>query len=285
MREVPSLLFGYMRELLADAGRDVDAALEGLSLQHVRPRLGYRVDWNELATFLNRATTGLSDEEMEAIGQGYVRVNRYLSAAFSLVTRPKAWYRLVWLASRHAFPHVHLQIDAEDEDELTLTMTLPGSYVGCPFFFSGTVGELKAMPRLLRLPDAVVSAEVTSHSGIYRVGLGASERSWVEQRPAPSDQRLVEDLLGVLPPEPHDDAGESQSLVYALQQRHGLTRAEARVAVRLAEGLSVADIARALHVSVETVRTHLKRAYGKLGVRRQAELVRAVLGLQHRQDA
>ena len=52
------------------------------------------------------------------------------------------------------------------------------------------------------------------------------------------------------------------SVTYALQHQHGLTRAEARVAARLAEGLSVPDIARDLRVSVETVRTHLKRAYG-----------------------
>lgn len=57
------------------------------------------------------------------------------------------------------------------------------------------------------------------------------------------------------------------------------------MAVRLAEGMSVPEIAYALGISVETVRTHLKRTYGKLGVSRQAALVRLVLTLRQREDA
>jgi DNA-binding CsgD family transcriptional regulator/PAS domain-containing protein len=66
---------------------------------------------------------------------------------------------------------------------------------------------------------------------------------------------------------------------HALQTLHGLTVAEARVAQQLAEGLTVAEIAAATEVSLSTVRTQLAAVRGKLGVRRQAQVVAAVLTL------
>lgn len=52
----------------------------------------------------------------------------------------------------------------------------------------------------------------------------------------------------------------------SLPAGYGLTRAEADVISALALGLTNAGIARRLFVSVETVKTHLYRAYRKLGV-------------------
>lgn len=52
-----------------------------------------------------------------------------------------------------------------------------------------------------------------------------------------------------------------------------LTPAESRVAVALAQGLSKDDIARAHHVSAETVRTQIKAVMAKTGTVRQADLV------------
>jgi len=57
----------------------------------------------------------------------------------------------------------------------------------------------------------------------------------------------------------------------------GLTPAEGDVVLALARGLSLADIARDRHVSLETVRTHVKRSLAKADVRRQSDLVRLVL--------
>ena len=61
-----------------------------------------------------------------------------------------------------------------------------------------------------------------------------------------------------------------------LQGEHDL-RAEAGVVRRLAEGESMKDIAQALEVSLETARTHAKRAMHKTDTHRQAELVSLVL--------
>ncbi len=70
--------------------------------------------------------------------------------------------------------------------------------------------------------------------------------------------------LHVLPPasvEVHSPAGPEL-----------LTPREADVLELLQSGRSNAEIAQALHVSVETVRTHARRVYRKLGVRTRREL-------------
>ena len=59
----------------------------------------------------------------------------------------------------------------------------------------------------------------------------------------------------------------------------GLTPSESQVAVLLAEGVSVRAIAASTHRQVNTVYSLLNRTYKKLGISRQAELVRLVLSL------
>ena len=54
--------------------------------------------------------------------------------------------------------------------------------------------------------------------------------------------------------------------------RDRLTAAELRVARAAAAGYSNAEVARALHLSVNTVSTHLKRTYAKLGIAGRRQL-------------
>ncbi len=62
----------------------------------------------------------------------------------------------------------------------------------------------------------------------------------------------------------------------ALIRSFGLTPAEARVAVLLCDGMTVAEIADVLGVAVATVRNHLKAVFAKTDTHRQAELARLV---------
>ena len=68
------------------------------------------------------------------------------------------------------------------------------------------------------------------------------------------------------------DANQIQALL-------GLTRAQSRVAVSLAEGGTIGDIARATGRSETTVRWHVRRVFAKLGVSRQVDLVKVVLAV------
>ena len=54
----------------------------------------------------------------------------------------------------------------------------------------------------------------------------------------------------------------------------GLTRRELEVAHLAAEGVTCREIASELSVSVNTIKTHLERAYRKLGVRNRIGLER-----------
>jgi len=56
----------------------------------------------------------------------------------------------------------------------------------------------------------------------------------------------------------------------------GLTPAEARVTQQITLGRSLDEIAVLLSVSLNTVKTHLKRVFSKVGVRRQPELLQAI---------
>ena len=58
---------------------------------------------------------------------------------------------------------------------------------------------------------------------------------------------------------------------------YGLTRTESRVAALLAEGAAVSEIAATTGRKESTVRWHVRNLHSKLGVHRQADLVRLVL--------
>ena len=63
----------------------------------------------------------------------------------------------------------------------------------------------------------------------------------------------------------------------ALQTLFGLTPWEARLAVSLANGKKLEEIAQSAHVSLNTAKTQLRIAFEKTGTHRQAELVKLVL--------
>jgi DNA-binding NarL/FixJ family response regulator len=65
--------------------------------------------------------------------------------------------------------------------------------------------------------------------------------------------------------------GDGGAAFAARARAEGLTRAEAEVLAILAGGVSNAEIAARLHVSVETVRTHVARILRKLDVATRAQ--------------
>lgn len=63
-----------------------------------------------------------------------------------------------------------------------------------------------------------------------------------------------------------------------VRQVFRFTPAETALAMQLLNGLSLEQAADALHVTRNTARTHLSRIFAKLGVRRQTEMMRVLLG-------
>ena len=64
--------------------------------------------------------------------------------------------------------------------------------------------------------------------------------------------------------------------VSQLQEFYQLTKAQARLVRTMMDGNGVEDAAAALNVSVNTVRSHLRAVYGKLGVENKAQMLKRV---------
>lgn len=62
-----------------------------------------------------------------------------------------------------------------------------------------------------------------------------------------------------------------------LRDAFGLTSTEARVAMAIARGQGVVEVARRFRVSPNTVKTHLQRVFGKTGTRSQVGLARLLI--------
>lgn len=76
-----------------------------------------------------------------------------------------------------------------------------------------------------------------------------------------------------------DPGAESRVDPVLVQEVLGLTRAETRVALSLASGDSIREIAQSTRRGESTVRWHIKHIFEKQGITRQAQLVRRVQAL------
>lgn len=81
-------------------------------------------------------------------------------------------------------------------------------------------------------------------------------------------------LLVLAPP-----AGAALSSSVELESLLGLTPTEARLALHLAQGLTIKDFAAVEGASWHTARTHLRNVLRKTGCKRQLEVVTLVRGL------
>lgn len=70
-----------------------------------------------------------------------------------------------------------------------------------------------------------------------------------------------------------ESGNQSEQLIEQLIHRHDLSRRQAQVALKCAEGLSNAEIGAKLLIGQETVKFHLRNIFVKFGVKRRAELI------------
>ncbi|MFJ2155744.1 response regulator [Streptomyces sp. NPDC087856] len=86
---------------------------------------------------------------------------------------------------------------------------------------------------------------------------------------SPSIQRRLLERLSEPEPQPSSEPAEPPD---------GLTTREAEVLVLIAEGLTNQEIARELHVSTATVKTHINNLFAKTGLKDRAQAVRYAYG-------
>jgi DNA-binding NarL/FixJ family response regulator len=88
--------------------------------------------------------------------------------------------------------------------------------------------------------------------------------------------REIADGVVIVAPPPHGRISSGLGRDWP-GRSFGLSERESETMVLLAQGLRNAEIARALYISEDTVKTHLKRAYRKLGVSNRAQGTTIVL--------
>ncbi len=115
-------------------------------------------------------------------------------------------------------------------------------------------GEPADSPLMLQRKNA-------RHSLIVRVIPGPELECWPHADNRTALLKLYDQDLGLVVDE------------RALSSLYGLTRGEAVLAARLAQGRSIEEAAAELFISAHTARTHLKRIFMKTDTHRQTELV------------
>lgn len=125
-----------------------------------------------------------------------------------------------------------------------------------------------------RLLQAIARREAGTLNGraviAARVGCNGSDAYSIVVVPVPpdADERDVAFFALLYAPNGHRDISTD-----VLRELYGLTRAQADVVRNLFAGRSVEDTARALDLSLNTVRTHLKHVFTRCAVGSQAELL------------
>ena len=118
-------------------------------------------------------------------------------------------------------------------------------------------------------PSVVKALRVPRSSGRSDLGLVVRPvpvSKWSEGQSSPSAVVFVSD------PDLHESASRQ-----SLADLFDLTPAEAKLAILLARGLSLAEVSETQSVSQHTARAQLKSIFAKTGVSRQAELVRLII--------
>jgi DNA-binding CsgD family transcriptional regulator len=124
-------------------------------------------------------------------------------------------------------------------------------------------------------------------TGLRRVDLLARlaphlSRAWRLGKTARASLQHGATRFSVAPSEPHPAASPAVDVagapgVIRLRAEFGLTKAEARLALYLADGASLPSMAQAFDVKLTTIRSQLQQVFAKTGTSRQAELVALLL--------
>ena len=119
------------------------------------------------------------------------------------------------------------------------------------------------------LPGVVQALRITRPSGRADLGLIV--------RPLPSDPAVDASELPGLAVFISNPEEQSDAPVAVLAKLFSFTPTEAQLALRLANGMNLDEVAAALGMSRNTARAHLRSVFTKTGISRQSALVRLIL--------
>jgi DNA-binding CsgD family transcriptional regulator len=242
---------------MAILARADDRVPPGPSTRPARCRIG----WSDFVASIHRVTHAVRPAEQERLGELDMATNGVM-ASLAATLSPGTFLELLVAPPRLVDTPLHVCVEPLACGGFRVEARVLPRNEGCAPFFRMTAGRLRTATSLLGGHEDGFHSECSPWHGRYSIPalLAVENEDSLEATPTSIRRRTT-----------------TRSLVLPLQRDHGLTRAEARVAERLAAGMTIPTIATSLGISVGTVRTHLKKAYVKVGVQRQVDLVRVVL--------
>jgi PAS domain S-box-containing protein len=147
-------------------GLDVDALLGDLPVRWMRTDVrNALVEWDLFVELIRRLERRAGGEEgLEHLGElmADMKPSPVLRRMAGLSASPVALYQasLRWGLPR-AFPHLRSSLASLPDGRLRITSVVDQSDQPCPQLFRLALGAVRALPRILNLPDAVASAEIS----------------------------------------------------------------------------------------------------------------------------
>ena len=127
--------------------------------------------------------------------------------------------------------------------------------------------------------DPAVSREIAAairDSGARPRAIVLAREPWLDMLLVPANVRHAAGPAPALVAYVHSDSWSSADRCEQLGELFDLIPCEARLALALSRGMSIAEAAAELKLTVESARTYSKRIYAKTGARGQADLVRFI---------
>lgn len=274
-------------DLIGSLARSVLLSLESLGhdavglLDEVRKEVGAgaraRLSWEELVLVFELGLSRYGPQRMEQLVQHAAVNHSAVRSATELLGTPRMTY-LVLFEGLAAGQSMLLVQARPTPAGIALKLELHKSLRPSKAFFQCARWCVPAVPRARGLPDAKLQGERVTDRELECLVVPPPAPA-LQLPQAEANARAVARELFRSPPTPPAPQREpnAQLALQALQLEYSLTRAEARVVKLLCQGFSMKAIAQDLGVSLETARTHAKRAMQKTDTHRQAELVSLVL--------
>ncbi len=251
-------------------GVSIEPATRGLSFRRAEDLKGRRwVPWEEVATFVNRLPPEV-DEQARAFAAEFNRANPLIQVLGRLTMDLRVFWELYATGSKAIAPYLSVEV-IDDGELVSFRAQLEPGLTPCPRWFEWSTLLIESVPETVGLSSLDVrKSEWTGESLSLVVALPPSRAGAVPRNELADTLELFQSILrggGA-----RLDGSANTSEVLALQREFSLTRAEAKVAVQIGQGRSPKECAASLGSSYETVRTHLRRVYAKLGVSSQRGL-------------
>ena len=145
-------------------------------------RVTRSVEWADFANFMQRLEHNVGGPEgLEVCGErvSELRVAPTLRSLVGLSASPYSLYRAASLwALRRAMPGVETRIEELQPNHLEIRVRLKDGLRPCPQLFHLAIGAARALPRILSMCDAVVTAKVGDFEARYQVTLPPSRTLW-----------------------------------------------------------------------------------------------------------